>query len=279
MSGEEQLERWRWRYRQRGLAGKGRMLDEPCQEYGYQRKHAIRLLNGHAQVKGLPPGRESRYEPIVEVLERTWAAGEQACGKRLPEMLPLSLPHYQRRSGRLLPSRRGLAGLVSAATLDRLLAPLRAPVPVGVTRSRPYHKDDNAHAEQNNWTWPRQLLGYRPVEDPELAKPINRVYADIWGPLQNYFLPSMKLVKKWREAARWRRRRDRPQTADQRLLGLGVLPGKAHRQRPHFFEGLDPFALHAGLDERLRPILAKALEVPGKRDFNEPLGGRTIALA
>ena len=31
--------------------------------------------------------------------------------------------------------------------------------PVAFTRSRPYHSDDNAHVEQKNWMWPRQLLG------------------------------------------------------------------------------------------------------------------------
>lgn len=33
------------------------------------------------------------------------------------------------------------------------------PKPVGFTRSRPCHKDDNAHLEQKNWMWPRQLPG------------------------------------------------------------------------------------------------------------------------
>ena len=32
--------------------------------------------------------------------------------------------------------------------------------PVQISRSRPYHKDDNAHVEQKNWMWPRHLLGY-----------------------------------------------------------------------------------------------------------------------
>ncbi|MDB6124404.1 MAG: Integrase core domain, partial [Pedosphaera sp.] len=32
--------------------------------------------------------------------------------------------------------------------------------PVRFTRSRPYHKDDNGHVEQKNWTHVRQLLGY-----------------------------------------------------------------------------------------------------------------------
>jgi hypothetical protein len=103
------------------LEGKQRILDELCEQYGYHRKHAIRLLNREACQRGCPPGPEPRYEPIVEVVERVWTAGEQPCGKRLAEMLPLWLPHYQRRYGRLLPSQCRLAEEVSAATLDRLL--------------------------------------------------------------------------------------------------------------------------------------------------------------
>jgi hypothetical protein len=39
--------------------------------------------------------------------------------------------------------------------------------PVGFTRGRPYHKDDNAYVEQKNWMWPRQLLGYGRLECPQ----------------------------------------------------------------------------------------------------------------
>jgi len=47
---------------------------------------------------------------------------------------------------------------------------------VEFTRSRPYHSDDNAHVEQKNWTWARQLLGYSRLEDPELVAPISAFY-------------------------------------------------------------------------------------------------------
>lgn len=376
ISREEQLERLRQRYGQRGLEGKRRILDQLCEEYGYHRKHAIRLLNGQARPKLSPPGPEPQYEPIQEVVERIWAAGEQPCGKRLVQMLSLWLPHYQLRYGKLLPRQRRLADQVSAATLDRLLGPLRArgplrglsgtkpgsllrqeiPIqgevwdekragfleadsvahcgsslagsfiwsltytdiastwtngravwnrgaagvleqtrqveerlpfavlgmdfdnggewlnwhlirylqeriqPVRVTRSRPYHSDDNAHVEQKNWMWPRQLLGYGRLEEPQLVKPINEVYEQIWEPLHNFFLPSMKLVHKWRVGSRWRRKHDRPQTAYQRLLELGVLTGKKRRQLREQFQSLDPFALHDELERRLRPVLAKALK-------------------
>ncbi len=48
--------------------------------------------------------------------------------------------------------------------------------------------------------WPRRLLGYGRMERRELVAPINQLYKELWGPLHNFFLPSMKLVKKWRVA-------------------------------------------------------------------------------
>jgi len=376
LSRDEQLERLRTRYQQRGPEGKGRMLNELCEQYGYHRKHAIRLLNATAQPRKVPPGPERQYESIIELAERIWAAGEQPCGKRLAQMLALWLPHYQRHYGRLLPSQRKLTQQVSPATLDRLLQPLRSrhwrglsgtkpgsllrqqiPIqgevwdeqragfleadsvahcgsslagnfvwsltftdlgstwtsgravwnrgaagvleqtrqveeslpfrllgldfdnggewlnwhlirylqqraqPIRVTRSRPYHSDDNAHVEQKNWMWPRQLLGYGRLEDPKLVAPINLIYQTLWGPLHNFFLPSMKLVHKERIGARWKRKHDRPQTAYQRLLKMDVLSSSKKRELQDWFQSLDPFLLHEQLEKALRPILAKAVEV------------------
>jgi len=126
------------------------------------------------------------------------------------------------------------------------------------TRSRPYNKDDNAHVEQKNWMWPRQLLGYGRLAEPQLIEPINGLYKEIWGPLQNFFLPSMKLQRKWREGSRWVRRHDRPQTAYQRLLATAQLPSKQRRRLRDGYESLDPFLLAAALERRLKPILKLA---------------------
>ena len=133
------------------------------------------------------------------------------------------------------------------------------PKPVRVTRSRPYHKDDNAHVEQKNWMWPRQLLGYGRLEDQTLLSPINALYTQAWGPLHNFFLPSMKLVAKWREGSRLVRRLDEPQTAYQRLLAHGDLRPKARRQLRDQYETLDPFVLATQLEKSLKPILGAAL--------------------
>ncbi len=110
--------------------------------------------------------------------------------------------------------------------------------PILATRSRPYYSHDNVPVEQQNWRWPRQLLSCGRLEAQGLLAPTNTLYAEAWGPLQNFFLPSMKRVRKWREGRRWARRelRDR-------------------------YEALDPFVLAAEVERRLKPILGAALAV------------------
>ena len=130
--------------------------------------------------------------------------------------------------------------------------------PIRLTRSRPYHKDDNAHVEQKNWMWPRQLLGYSRLGEAALVAPINALYKELWGPLHNFFLPSMKLEKKWREGSRWVRRYDRPQTAYQRLLASGQLDGKERARLRDWYESLDPFKLAEQIERRLKTILRAA---------------------
>jgi hypothetical protein len=127
--------------------------------------------------------------------------------------------------------------------------------PVKLTRSRPYHKDDNAHVEQKNWMWPRQVLGYNRLGKPEAVPLINRLYKETWGPLHNFFLPSAKLVEKQREGSRWVRRHDRPQTAYQRLVSSGQLSKKQARRLREEYEALDPFELARQTEKQLRPIL------------------------
>jgi hypothetical protein len=130
--------------------------------------------------------------------------------------------------------------------------------PVAVTRSRPYHKDDNAHVEQKNWMWPRQLLGYGRLGQAHVVEPINVLFKEVWGPLQNFFLPSMKLQDKWRVGSRWMRVHDHPQTAYQRLCRSRQLGARQRRHLREQYEALDPFDLARQLEEQLRPILKTA---------------------
>lgn len=127
---------------------------------------------------------------------------------------------------------------------------------VEFTRSRPYHSDDNAHVEQKNWTWARQLLGYQRLEDPQLVAPISALYRDLWAPWQNFFLPCLKLERKWREGSHWRKRYELPKTAYERLCEPGILNLKQRRQLRERYATLDPFELQEAVEQKLKQILS-----------------------
>lgn len=124
---EEMLARLRRRYLGRGREGRSRLIDEMCEQWGYSRKHAIKLLgarSGWGGDPGIRKGRPPRYGPeVVRVLWRIWKVAEQPCGKRLKALLPGWLPHYRAEHGALGRELRGSLLLVSAAQIDRLLAP------------------------------------------------------------------------------------------------------------------------------------------------------------
>jgi hypothetical protein len=370
---ENWLPKVRVRYARRSREGKSRMLDELCEDQGYERKYAIKLLKGSLpEASGRShPGPVPQYEMIEPIVRQMWLTAEQPCGKRLVPVLQQWLPYYERRFGGVSGRQRKLLRQISAATLDRLLSGARAdytgrgrggtkpgsllkteiPIrtgtwdltrpgyleadsvahcgsslagdfiwsltytdifsgwtegravwnkgaagvvaatqdmegalpfellgfdcdngseflnhhlwgylaqrraPVEFTRSRPYHKDDNAHVEQKNWMWPRQLLGYTRLEDAALVVRICTVYKEAWGPLHNFFLPCLKLKRKWREGSHWRKRYELPRTAYDRLCRPGVLGLKQRRQLRERYDTLDPFLLKDELERQLKQIL------------------------
>lgn len=91
--------------------------------------------------------------------------------------------------------------------------------PVEFTRTRPDHKDDNAYAEQKNWTHVRQLLGYQRIEDPNLVPIINALY-EAWDLMHNLFCCTQKLQSKTKIGSRYQRRYEKtPRSPAQRLIG------------------------------------------------------------
>jgi hypothetical protein len=369
----EWLPKFQRRYAQRNREGKSRMLDEFCEDYGYERKYAIKILSDHlpAPTGRKHPGPERQFTVIEPVVRHLWLSAEQPCGKRLQPILHQWLPFYERRYGRLPWAHRRLIRQISPASLDRLLAPARAEypgrgrcgtkpgsllkteipirtsnwdltqpgyleadtvahcggtlagefiwsitftdifsgwtegravwnkgaagvvsattdmekglpfallgfdcdngseflnhhlwgylaqrqLPVAFTRSRPYKKNDNAYVEQKNWTWPRQLLGYSRLEDATQVSVISTIYKEVWGPLQNFFLPCLKLKAKWREGSRWHKSYHPPRTAYERLRDPGISSRKTLRQLRDLYESLDPLALKDDLEKRLRGVL------------------------
>ena len=125
-----------------------------------------------------------------------------------------------------------------------------------MTRSRPYHKNDNAHVEQKNNTHVRNVFGYDRIENPELINLMNEIYQDFWNPLNNYFLPSMKLKEKERNGARITKRYEKPKTPYQRLMESPNLSDAKKEDLRKRFEKLNPFELKAGLETRLKTFFS-----------------------
>ena len=125
------LEAIRARYRRAGKASKSTILNEFCAVCGYHRKYALRLLSAkrlRTQPKTCKPGPISRYDTpeLVGALRTIWLASDQLCSKRLKAALPLWLPHYEASYSPLSPETRAGLAAISAATIDRLLKPIRA---------------------------------------------------------------------------------------------------------------------------------------------------------
>lgn len=139
-SRREYLEAIRGRYRRAGKRAKTAILDEFCATCGYHRKYAIRLLRAkRSRPARRRPGPTPRYQDpaLVLALRRIWFATDQMCSRRLQAALPLWLPFYENEFGPLSPDVAAKLLRASAATLDRLLRPLRVLHPKGRCTTRP----------------------------------------------------------------------------------------------------------------------------------------------
>jgi hypothetical protein len=371
----EYLAAIRDRYHNASKRDKTIMLDEFCRVCGYHRKYAIRRLTAKNISDRSPQlsqrGRKKQYrDPVLlDVLRDLWVATNLPCSKRLKAIIPLWLPYYEMRS--LSAELRQQLLSISAATMDRLMAPLRAryhkqglattkpgsllrkhiPIstdqwdetmpgfievdtvahcgtstegmfvytincvdiatawteqraiwgkgesgvvtamraieshlpfplqgfdcdngseflnwhlyrhfterkaPVKFTRSRPYKKNDNAHVEEKNYTQVRLYLGYQRFDKPQLVAQLNELFANDWNQLLNFFIPSSKLLAKYRDGAHIKKQRDTPQTPVQRILASPHIAEATKQRLQQQFEQLNPFELYHHMDCKIKAII------------------------
>lgn len=362
------------RYRKSNRDLKHRILDEFCAVCHYNRKYAIRLLGHRLKKNKKKPGPKPHYQrtQIIPVIRTIWLMADQVCSKRLKQLIPAWLPFYEARYEVLAQELREQVLSVSAATMDRLLKPLRVdyshkgksgtrpgtllkqqiPIktdnwdvtqagfveadtvahcgnslsgefawsltltdivttwtsvsaiwgkgsagvieaihamearlpfiflgfdsdngseflnhhlwryfserkrPVQFTRSRPYHKNDNAHVEQKNWTHVRQLMGYGRIDKQSAIVLMNDVY-QTWELYQNYFIPTMKLVSKERIGSKYRKHYDIPKTPYVRALACDSVSEEAKLKLRERYSELDPFELKRKLEHKLGVLFTK----------------------
>lgn len=377
------LEAIRRRYRKAKRVKKSQILDEFCAVCGYNRKYAIRILRKKRPKRRAKPGRKSHYdtETILSPLKAIWFACDQMCSKKLKVVLREWLPHYEKENGNLDDVTRGLLYAISAATIDRLLKPVRIqhpkkglsgtkpgrllknqiPIktdhwdvtqpgfleadtvahcgnsmagnfvwsltltdilttwtecratwnkgaagvveqikdienvlpfailgydcdngseflnhhliryftkrksPVQFTRSRAYHKNDNAHVEQKNWTHVRHLFGYDRFDNPELVNLMNDLYKNEWCLYQNHFCPTMKLIEKKKVNSRYYKRYDKPMTPYLRLIASSHIPQEMKNRLREQHRQLNPFELKRIIEQKLKKIFKLVSVTPNLR--------------
>ena len=116
------------RYRRATRSEKGRILDEFVKVTRYHRKHAIRLLNQDrpVEVKSIRTSRRIYDEAVRQALIAIWEAADRICGKRLRVVMQDYIRSLEGHGHlKLNPELREKLLTVSAATIDRLLSPVR----------------------------------------------------------------------------------------------------------------------------------------------------------
>lgn len=127
-------------------------------------------------------------------------------------------------------------------------------VPIQFTRSRSYHKDDNAHIEQKNWTHVRQWFGYHRIDNPIAVHLMNHLYTHEWNWFHNFFCPSTKLIEKKLVAGKAIKKYDEPKTPYQRVLESPFVKASVKRDLKLKFETLNPFKLRKSIESKLKTI-------------------------
>jgi hypothetical protein len=128
--------------------------------------------------------------------------------------------------------------------------------PVCFTRSRAYHKDDNAHIEQKNWTHIRQWIGYERLDNHNLVPLLNNLYKHEWRLFHNFFCPSVKLIAKERSKSKIIKRHDSPKTPYQRIIASTHVSDSVKTSLSKQLENLNPFLLRKAVEKKLKTIFS-----------------------
>jgi hypothetical protein len=110
------------------------------------------------------------------------------------------------------------------------------------TRSRAYHKNDQAWVEQKNGAVVRRLAGYGRLSGLAAAGALQRLYESA-RLYVNFFQPSFKLASKQRDGAQVHKRYYPPLTPYQRLLASAAVDETIKQRLRERYAALDPVAL------------------------------------
>ena len=148
------------------------------------------------------------------------------------------------------------------------------------TRSRPYHKNDQAWIEQKNGAVVRRFVGYGRLEGIAATEALGRLYRHV-RLFVNFFQPSFKLKEKVRIGSRVVKHYHPPQTPYARLLATGLLPDSVLVRLRGIADALDPLNLLKEIrrtQEELA-LLSQGRQLPSPSQSDSDLTGFLAGLS
>lgn len=130
-----------------------------------------------------------------------------------------------------------------------------------LTRSRPYHKNDNRFVEQKNATLVRAYLGHIRLDTPEQVAALNDLYDQLWT-YYNLFQPVLHLAEKTIVDGRLRRRWDTAQTPYQRLVASDGLTLDQQARLHALHRQTNPLLLRDDIYRALRQLWSTPIPLP-----------------
>jgi len=124
-----------------------------------------------------------------------------------------------------------------------------------LSRSRPYHKNDNRLVEQKNSTLVRAYLGDHRLDTLAQCALLNALYDRMWL-YYNFFQPVLHLIEKTPDGQRIKRKWDEAKTPFARLCATGVLPPAKRSELEGLREATNPRALRREIHARIDDLLA-----------------------
>jgi hypothetical protein len=141
---------------------------------------------------------------------------------------------------------------------------------VQLSRSRPYHKNDNRFVEQKNATLVRAYLGTDRLDSVAQTQALNQLYDDMWL-YYNFFQPVMRLTAKTLHThddgtTRFTRRFDVAQTPLDRVLATTVLGPTQRAELRALRRRTNPRQLRQAIEDQLQHLFALPGAVLGQTE-------------
>lgn len=141
------------------------------------------------------------------------------------------------------------------------------------TRSRAYHKNDQAWIEQKNGSVVRRMVGHERFSGVIAGQALAHLYQFV-RLYVNFFQPSFKLREKVRNGSKVKRLYHRPATPCERLLEHESIEDRTKEKLRSLRQQLDPVALLYGIREGQAALAALAStdtapEGPGRKTLDE----------